>query len=1154
MNIFKTSVLTFTFIVIAFTCAIAQQAPNFSYWIPYVDLEHRGRNVTGNYLDLYALEDSTIVSAGTINFTMDAGDIRGLQPPDLKEGLNITSNKPLQIKLLFHIAHFGLYEDGELSYSIIEESQLGTEYWIPTPNTVISILATTNNTSINVAGTIHRLNSGQTKHISSVKAGTRILSDKPIAVVVVNFTSDHYGSTYAYELYPVNELGTTYFSPHQHAFSYQSATDATRVYVLAVSNKTVVTINNTTVELQEGQSLTFPSNEEISISSSKPVYAIYLSDVNARDPWGGVFRHYNYALSLLPSNLGITDAIFRASGARGGHGFPAIELGIVSFENDNRIALLSDGIVRRTETLNRGETIYYHEGEIPEWQTENLEIKAETPIQVTRTTRGWWNGISETASGTVILGRRVTEFQVASIFPNNGGDIGLVTTIIHGAGFRKGAEVKLVREGETILTEHVAITGRFINATFDLEGRSQGQWDVVVTNPDGRSDILANGFSIEEGRQAEVWVDILGRNAIRVGGEQTFNILFGNRGNIDAVGVPIWISGIPKDALWQITTELTPPLSSNGAKLSVDWQQVPIHFVTEDDQIAIPLLALVVPPGQTGIIQISISPTSQQNFRLKAWANPPFFSSIHELRGEQSFKLNTVDLTSLFNCFKSILAVTADILGFSGSAKCFETVAGEIIGVFQGTLESIASGNVNIGQVALASIVQIGVGGLSIVTDTDCLSLIGVTLSSQIRFIIQVSKIIINVSGFLADLGQAASDCLALFPSISLTEHDVINVRSFDPNEKIGSLGKGEDHYLSGQEPMRYIIFFENLAAATAPAQQVFITDVLDTTNLNPETFSLGPILFGEQGQVVPPPGLTDFTTEVDLRPNIELILRIEARLDNTTGVAKWTFSSLDPETLELTDDPLAGFLPPNVNPPEGEGSVMFTVMPKAELPTGSTIQNQATIVFDTNEPIDTDIWTNTIDNTPPSSQVSSLFWTEDSTGLVVWWEGSDEGSGILDYTIYVSENDSAFSPWLINKAGSQDTVEIDPEKKYAFYSIARDKTGNLETKPEVPDITTDSIGSGIETFELHQNYPNPFNAGTTIRYDLPVASEVKLVIYNILGQRVRTLVEKNQPVGFHLVRWDGMDDLSIRVASGVYLYRLQAGDFVQTRKMLLLR
>jgi flagellar hook assembly protein FlgD len=96
-----------------------------------------------------------------------------------------------------------------------------------------------------------------------------------------------------------------------------------------------------------------------------------------------------------------------------------------------------------------------------------------------------------------------------------------------------------------------------------------------------------------------------------------------------------------------------------------------------------------------------------------------------------------------------------------------------------------------------------------------------------------------------------------------------------------------------------------------------------------------------------------------------------------------------------------------------------------------------------------------------------------------------------------------------------------------------------------------------VETFQLQQNYPNPFNPETIIKYSLPLngqAEIVSLVVYNQLGEKVKTLVNDAQPSGNYEVTWNGTDELGNKVASGVYYYRLRYGDIKQSRKMLLLQ
>lgn len=92
------------------------------------------------------------------------------------------------------------------------------------------------------------------------------------------------------------------------------------------------------------------------------------------------------------------------------------------------------------------------------------------------------------------------------------------------------------------------------------------------------------------------------------------------------------------------------------------------------------------------------------------------------------------------------------------------------------------------------------------------------------------------------------------------------------------------------------------------------------------------------------------------------------------------------------------------------------------------------------------------------------------------------------------------------------------------------------------------------ESFDLEQNRPNPFNPSTEISYSIPVAGQVELTIYNIVGQKVKTLVDAAQSAGTHKATWDGADEYGIPVSSGVYLYRLHGANFTATRKMILMK
>lgn len=103
-------------------------------------------------------------------------------------------------------------------------------------------------------------------------------------------------------------------------------------------------------------------------------------------------------------------------------------------------------------------------------------------------------------------------------------------------------------------------------------------------------------------------------------------------------------------------------------------------------------------------------------------------------------------------------------------------------------------------------------------------------------------------------------------------------------------------------------------------------------------------------------------------------------------------------------------------------------------------------------------------------------------------------------------------------------------------------------------DITDEPTHFLPNSFSLGQNYPNPFNPLTQIEYSLPRRAHVQISIYNTLGQLVKTVVNSEQTAGIHSVTWDGKDELGRTVSSGIYFYKLSASDFVESKKMLLLK
>lgn len=132
--------------------------------------------------------------------------------------------------------------------------------------------------------------------------------------------------------------------------------------------------------------------------------------------------------------------------------------------------------------------------------------------------------------------------------------------------------------------------------------------------------------------------------------------------------------------------------------------------------------------------------------------------------------------------------------------------------------------------------------------------------------------------------------------------------------------------------------------------------------------------------------------------------------------------------------------------------------------------------------------------------------------------------------------------------AGSvgQPVVGLSGALRHGFWQASRVGTATGLEEVPVRDLPV--------SFALHQAYPNPFNPETTFRYDVPREGTVRIVVYDALGRRVRTLVTATSEPGEHRIRWDGLGDGGVSAASGLYLVRMEADGFVGVRRVLLVR
>lgn len=283
---------------------------------------------------------------------------------------------------------------------------------------------------------------------------------------------------------------------------------------------------------------------------------------------------------------------------------------------------------------------------------------------------------------------------------------------------------------------------------------------------------------------------------------------------------------------------------------------------------------------------------------------------------------------------------------------------------------------------------------------------------------------------------------------------DIRRPAAIDPNDILGPAGFGPERWVAGQSTLAYTVRFENLAAATAAAQQVVVTQTLDP-DLDPRTFRFTGFGFGETVTEVPD-GRAFLLQRLDLRATKGYFVDVFGALDVAAGTVTWVLSTVDPATGDQPSDPAVGFLPPNDATGRGDGFLRYTVRAKTAAPTGARIDAEARIVFDTEAPIDTPRVFNTLDNGPPASRVDVLPAAADASFLVTWAGTDDDGgSAVASYTVFVSADGGAFEPWLADTTRTEGTFDGRVGVTYRFYSAARDNAGNEEAAPPTPDAVT---------------------------------------------------------------------------------------------------
>ncbi|GAB3999955.1 hypothetical protein GCM10028807_51660 [Spirosoma daeguense] len=622
-------------------------------------------------------------------------------------------------------------------------------------------------------------------------------------------------------------------------------------------------------------------------------------------------------------------------------------------------------------------------------------------------------------------------------FPRVGSNGGLVTINFYGYNLSAGTKVRLLKNGQipiVIPDSVLSYPDNFrVQAVMNLRDKAVGDWDIELTLPNYQKVVVTNGFKIKQATPPDMHIRIIAPGFTRPGRPTKVTIAISNRGEGDAYLVPFWI-----DAPINTTIKL-PVLNAKDSS-----------FIKKDTIYSIEIITGGRGPGQRGWIALP-RVGGGEVAQIPMIFTPPQGNLPLDLCGQMGDPLTDpfqYGHGTLFpdvkQCLDPIFGAMKDVAGI-----LLPDEVGKISGFFD---------NVNALDEAIREkkIPFLDIGGSLVQGALDNLPEGGA--GDRYAYMKKFGDGLSKGLGYLPLIGnvlEIPSACEKLKPKPKKEDcASVPIVASQDPNDKIGPMGVHAQRYITDKDPLSYQIRFENYATATAAAQLVQVLDTLDASKYDFSSFQFGHFNVADTNFYAPP-GRKTFLHDWDMRPAKDLILRMEGNFNDVTGILKATYTTLDPATMELTEDPILGFLPPNHNAPEGEGSIFFSIKSKADLPHSTTISNRASIIFDYNAPIPTPAWTNTLDKTLPQSTVQALPAVSNDTTLALRWGGNDTGAGIKLYTVYVAVNGNPYKPVVTNTSLKELTYIGKADSTYRFYSVAVDSVGNEEPVPVNFDTQT---------------------------------------------------------------------------------------------------
>lgn len=663
---------------------------------------------------------------------------------------------------------------------------------------------------------------------------------------------------------------------------------------------------------------------------------------------------------------------------------------------------------------------------------------------------------------------------IREVKSNRGGNQGAVTVSIYGGGFSGGMQVKLQKQGQPdIMADTILIVDAGeMKVSFNLSGATIGLWNLVAKYPGNEADTLFQSFLVETPIDSNLFVRITGESILRIGFNQVYTITYGNSGNMDAQLVPLLISGLPLgtdievlDSIYRLDTlQLYQGLNNY-------FDSIPKTIHDTANNISFRLLYIrSIKAGSTNVLNV-VFHLPERNELLHTYPlirvvlGRPIKQNTGSLRNQA---INRASLSSYGECLQSALNVASEAISAYNPGISWVNCLTGIGGILEseiGLIMDISKKEEKKQVYYDAADVTVG----SLKTLLDCAEAGTTVIFPEASFAALLAERMLPVlsAGLLEH--DLINNCSEAFKKDDETTQQPIVGNAVDPNEKYGIGDSSALHYTNTRK-LAYMIGFENENTANLNAQTVVIKDTLNSTKFDLQSFGFTSVTIGDSTFLLSSP-VKSFYHDFDFTANYGVKARVTAIYDSSNGIARWTFFTIDPNTNQVTASSLNGFLPPNVNPPKGQGHVSYVINAKTNLVTADSLSNRASIYFDYNKPITTDTWVNTFDFIKPASSIQPLPENVHSEKFIVSWSGNDNLSGINRFDVYVATNDSSFRLWRSDMSATSDTFSGLMNSKYSFYSIAYDNAGNKESQKTAGESTT-----------TVRAYGDSLCAGTTIK------------------------------------------------------------------------